>query len=203
MKAKTKTPQRVGIYSGTFDPVHAGHVSFALQALKAAKLDVIYFLPERRPRTKTGIEHFGHRVAMLKRATTPHKHLRVLETEDVSFSVANTLPRLRKRFPKDQLVFLVGSDVVEHMPVWPNVEQLLKQSELLIGIRADATQGATDAIIAGWNVKPQATTIIDSYAATVSSQTIRAALRRRQHAPGLLRSVERYSDSNWLYVSVA
>jgi nicotinate-nucleotide adenylyltransferase len=69
---------RIGIYSGTFDPVHSGHISFALQSLKAAKLDKVYFLPERRPRNKQQVEHFGHRVAMLKRAIKPYPEFNVL-----------------------------------------------------------------------------------------------------------------------------
>jgi nicotinate-nucleotide adenylyltransferase len=199
MSSKTK---RIGIYSGSFDPVHAGHLSFALQALEAAQLDAVYFLAERRPRSKQGVEHFGHRVAMLQRAVKPHRRLGVLELEDISFSVERTLPRLRKHFPKDQLVFLVGSDVITHMPDWSNIAQLHKQSELVIGVRSASKLAEVQAEIAQWSVKPQATHVVESYAPAVSSRSIREALRRREYVPGLLRSVERYSDHNWLYISL-
>lgn len=195
--------KRIGIYSGTFDPVHAGHLSFALQAIQAAQLDAVYFLPERRPRSKRGVEHFGHRAAMLIRATRPHRKLHVLELEDVSFSVATTLPRLRKRFKNAQFVFLVGSDVVQYLPQWPNVNQLLQQSELLVGVRAADNITLVRESIERWHQQPQAVTIIESYAATVSSRSIREALRHRTYTPGLLRSVKKYSDRNWLYVSLA
>jgi nicotinate-nucleotide adenylyltransferase len=195
--------KRVGIYSGTFDPVHAGHLSFALQTLAAAKLDAVYFLPERRPRSKKGTEHFGHRVAMLKRATRPHRKLHVLEMEDVSFSVGTTLPRLRKRFPKAQLVFLMGSDVIAHMPKWDNVAQLHGQSELVVGVRSADSLALVQESIARWKVQPQAVTLLESHAPAVSSRKIREALRKRQYVPGLLRSVERYSNRNWLYISLA
>lgn len=165
--------KRIGIYSGTFDPVHAGHVSFAVQALEAGKLDAVYFLPERRPRDKTGSEHFGHRTAMLVRATRPHRRLHVLELEDVSFSVATTLPRLRKRFPKAQLVLLVGSDVAQYLPTWPNADQLLQQVELLVGVRAADNLTVVQEMIGRWPVQPQAVTIVESFAATVSSRSIR------------------------------
>lgn len=195
--------KRVGIYSGTFDPVHAGHLSFALQAMNAAKLDAVYFLPERRPRSKKGTEHFGHRVAMLTRATRPHRKLHVLEMEDVSFSVATTLPRLRKRFPKAQLVFLVGSDVITHMPNWDNVARLHSQSELIVGVRSADNLAVVQESIARWKVQPQDVTLLESWAPTVSSRKIREALRKREYVPGLLRSVERYSNRNWLYISLA
>lgn len=195
--------KRIGIYSGSFDPVHAGHLSFALQALDAGKLDAVYFLPERRPRNKAGTEHFGHRVAMLKRATRPHRKLHVMELEDVSFSVATTLPRLRKRFPKAQLVLLVGSDVVSHMPSWANIDQLHKQAELIIGMRAADRLPLVQESVARWSVQPKAVTVIESHAPAVSSRKIREALRKREYVPGLLRSVERYSARNWLYISLA
>jgi cytidyltransferase-like protein len=70
-----RTQSRIGIYSGTFDPVHAGHMAFALQAMQEAKLDRLYFLPERRPRYKQGVEHFAHRVAMLERAILKNQAL--------------------------------------------------------------------------------------------------------------------------------
>lgn len=195
--------KRIGIYSGTFDPVHAGHVSFALQALSEANLDVVYFLPERRPRDKGGVEHFGHRVAMLKRASRPHRKLRVLELEDVSFSVATTLPRLQKRFPKAQLVFLLGSDVAMRIPEWANVEQLLKKTELVVGVRSADKQVLIQESIDRWVTQPRQVKVIESHAPAISSRKIREALRKREYVPGLLRSVEKYSNRNWLYVSLA
>ena len=203
MSAQTNTRPRIGLYSGTFDPVHAGHISFALQALESANLDQIYFLPERRPRSKIGTEHFAHRVAMIKRASRPHKKLHVVELEDVSFSVAQTLPRLQKRFKNAQLVFMVGSDVIEFMPSWPNSNQLFKQTELVVGLRDSHDQVMVQALIESWPVKPQAITTIASCAPQVSSRKVREALRRREHVPGLLQSVWRYSERNWLYISLA
>lgn len=195
--------KRIGIYSGTFDPVHAGHINFALQALEKAGLDAVYFLPERRPRGKRHVEHFGHRVAMLKRASRPHRKLHVLELEDVSFTVATTLPRLRKRFPKDQLVFLVGSDVAQTLPKWENAERLMQQSEVVIGVRAADSLVVTRDLVHKWPVQPQKAIVFESHSAEISSRKIREALRLRQHTPGLLKSVERYSSRNWLYVSLA
>jgi nicotinate-nucleotide adenylyltransferase len=193
---------RIGIYAGTFNPVHAGHITFALQALMAAQLDKIYFLPERRPRDKQHVEHFGHRVAMLKRATRPHPQFAVLELVDVSFSVERTLPKLRKQFSGGQLVFLFGSDVAPNLQAWPKSEYLLKDSELVIGLRHDDNRGDLHKIIENWPVQPKAVTVFPSYAPEVSSGGVREALRHRKQAEGLLTSVERYSDHHWLYVSL-
>lgn len=195
--------QRIGIYSGTFNPVHAGHIAFALQALKAAKLDTLYFLPERRPRSKKHVEHFGHRVAMLHQAVKPHPKFAVLEFDDVSFSVKRTLPKLETMFPGSRLVFLVGSDVAEQMGQWDHLERLFATSEILVGIRDMDDGDRLQGIIAGWDVQPLNAHVIQSYASSVSSGKVREALQARTTTTGLLTSVERYSNRNWLYVSLA
>lgn len=195
--------KRIGIYSGTFDPVHAGHIAFALQAMEQAGLDKLYFLPERRPRHKQGVEHFGHRVAMLKQALQPHPKFDVLELNDISFSVVRTMPKLRHLFPDDQLVFLFGSDAIGGLPSWPQAERFLRQTELVIGCRWQDDTSGIEKLITGWPTYPRKYVIIDSYAPEVSSGSIRAALQRRQSIRGLLKSVENYSNRNWLYVSLA
>jgi nicotinate-nucleotide adenylyltransferase len=194
---------RIGIYAGTFDPVHAGHIAFALQSLKAARLDRVYFLPERRPRAKNHVEHFAHRVAMLRRALKPHADLDIMELVDISFSAERTLPYLKKEFKDDELIFLFGSDVVPRLAGWPKSDRLLKAGELVVGLRSNSDRAQIHKIVEAWPVQPAAVTIFESYAPDVSSGKIRLALRRRQKAQGLLKSVERYSDSHWLYVSLA
>jgi nicotinate-nucleotide adenylyltransferase len=195
--------KRIGIYAGTFDPIHAGHVTFALQALEIAGLDRIYFLPERRPRAKQQVEHFAHRVAMLKRALKPHRQFAILELVDVKFSVEHTLPRLQTQFPKGELVFLFGSDIIPSLENWPHVDKLLLGHEIVIGLRNEDSRSTLHTIIEAWTSQPKAVTIFPSYAPGVSSGQVREALRKRQSAEGLLSSVERYSDRNWLYVSLA
>jgi nicotinate-nucleotide adenylyltransferase len=197
-----KPGQRIGIYSGTFNPVHAGHLAFALQAVKAAKLDRVYFLPERRPRHKTNVEHFGHRVAMLNRAVRPHPKLSVLELDDVSFTVQRTLLNLQKMFLSSQLVMLLGSDVVNNLPSWPQSDQLLNSCELVVGVRDEERLESLVENLSDWQTQPQRLTILPSYAADVSSGEVRKALTERRHARGLLASVAQYSNRNWLYVSL-
>jgi nicotinate-nucleotide adenylyltransferase len=193
--------KRIGIYAGVFDPVHAGHIAFALQSISHAELDKVYFMPERRPRHKQGVEHFGHRVAMLKRASKPHNKLDVIELEDISFSMERTLPKLQKRFSGKQLVFLFGSDAAQQLPGWPKAGNLLKASELVVGVRKDSSPEHIRQDIQGWPLKPKKLYVFESYAADVSSHKIREALRARRYVSGLLASVARYANRNWLYIS--
>jgi nicotinate-nucleotide adenylyltransferase len=195
---------RVGIYAGTFNPVHSGHVAFALQAMDAAGLDQVYFLPERQPRGKQQVEHFGHRVGMLERALKPHPRLKVLELVDANFSIGRTLPELRRRFADSELVFLFGSDVVPAIAGWPNAARFLEDLELIVGIRSRDNREDLKRIVEAWRPRPRSVTMFDSHAPDVSSGIIREALRKgKSTTPGLLASVERYSDRHWLYVSLS
>lgn len=193
---------RIGIYAGTFDPVHAGHISFALQSMQAANLDELYFLPERQPRSKVHVEHFGHRVAMLKQATKPYQNFGVLELVDVNFSINRTMPFLRQKFEGAELVYLFGSDVVLGLEQWPNVAQLLKDAELVVGVRSKDDKKTIHKVIENWHTQPKLVTVIDSFAPDVSSGAVREGLKKHQPVSGLLTSVERYSDRHWLYVSL-
>lgn len=193
--------KRIGIYAGTFDPVHAGHITFALQAVAAAGLDMVYFLPERRPRAKQQVEHFAHRVAMVKQAAMPHPQFGVLELVDMNFSIGRTLPKLRQQFEDAELVFLFGSDVVTGIPDWPNAATLLEE-EFVIGVRSQQKREDIKKAVDGWDPQPRAVTIFDSYAPDISSGQVRDALRAGKQAAGTLKSVERYSDHHWLYVSL-
>lgn len=200
---KTNKPiKRIGIYAGTFDPVHVGHITFALQSIQAANLDKVYFLPERRPRTKKQVEHFGHRVAMLNKAAKPHPQFEVLELVDVSFSVERTLPYLRQQFPDSELVFLFGSDVAAGLSEWPKSSSLLKSGELVIGIRSQDNREKIKKIIEEWPAQPKTVTMFESFAPDVSSGKIRDALRSNKPTKGILSSVEKYSNHHWLYVSL-
>lgn len=203
IERSAKGKLRIGIFAGTFDPVHTGHIAFALQALEAADLDEIVFLPERRPRQKPGVEHFAHRVAMLNNALQPHPQLSVLEMVDRNFSVSRTLPQLEALFAGHQLALIVGSDVVYSLPQWPYAKRMLKHLELIVGVRAEHSLPTMERLIGDWQAQPRGVTLIDSYAAAVSSSQIRQALRDDHSASGLLCSVEKYARNEWLYVSPA
>src|SRR5688572_16122728 len=107
--------KRVGIYAGTFDPVHVGHMAFAEQALEACNLDKIFFLVEPRPRRKQGVRALEHREAMVRLATAKNDKYGVIQLEQTNFSVEETLPKLQALFEGAELHFLMGEDVFAHL----------------------------------------------------------------------------------------
>jgi nicotinate-nucleotide adenylyltransferase len=133
---------RIGIFSGTFDPVHRGHIAFALAALKQRNLDRVVLLPERSPRGKLGVSDFMHRLHMLRLAVRPHRKLSVLVLDDVQFTVKHTLAQLEAKYPRAEFVLLLGSDVVRTFGFrWPGLEALLQSVELAISTRAGESEG--------------------------------------------------------------
>lgn len=190
---------KIGIFSGAFDPVHAGHIAFALAAIQETELDEVYFLVEPQPRHKTGVTHVAHRQAMIKLAITPHPELRLLDLPDRQFAVAKTLPRLHQRFRDDHLSFLVGSDVLAHMSDWPLIERLLQDMGLVVGFRS--TPPAPDTLMAKLPTTVKELHVLTSPMPLVSSGAIRRALLAGKPAEGLIPSLQPYIAAHWLYSS--
>lgn len=197
-----KKSLRVGIYPGTFDPVHVGHIAIALQAVRAAHLDKVYFMPERTPRHKKTAEHFGHRTAMLTRALEPHSTLELLETPDKQFSVKRTMPYLRRHFRGVELVMVCGSDIIASMPHWQHIETMLPDVELCIGVRDGQNEAGVLTDVNALPVPPKRTYVVASLHGDVSSAAVRRAIRSGQrYVSGTLSSVYRYVRRQWLYIN--
>lgn len=183
--------KNIGIFAGSFDPVHKGHIAFSLEAIKQTSLDEVYFLPEIQPRGKEGITHVGHRVAMLNLALEPYEHLHVLELPDKQFTVTKTLPRLKQKFPAAKLFLLMGSDTAAGLPAWPNVGVLLNRLDVIVASRKG-----------GERVKfPKLAVELGDSIQNISSTHIRDSLNEGKQPNGLLESTQKYIEDNWLYVS--
>lgn len=197
---------RIGIFSGTFDPVHAGHISFALAAIEQADLEKVYILPERQPRRKTGVTHYAHRIAMLRLALRPYQKLEILELPDRQFSVRSSWPRLKKRFDGDEVHMLIGSDMLsmlagsEARTQWPGFSSFLSEVPLVVGVRDELDKERADELLTQLQPVGQS---VETGNAHVSSGSIRRALMQGQPHKELLQSLHSYVDQHWLYASIA
>lgn len=137
--AAVKKPMtsKVGIFAGTFDPIHLGHIEFALESSKKFSLGKVVFLIEPKPRFKKIVSNYRDRLAMLKLALADHENLDIIEINQPEFSVEQTLPVLKANYPGKELWLLIGSDVTEHLPSWPNVKELLKEVQIIEGARSN------------------------------------------------------------------
>lgn len=193
--------RRIGILAGTFDPVHKGHISFALQAMEAAGLDKVLFVPEPRPRHKQDVTHQSHRIEMLKLATKAYPKLDVLELPDKQFTVATSLPRLIKKYPDAQLLMLIGTDVLGHISVWPNTRQLLKKVGLVVAVRGEKDERQAFQLLGSLPVEPPESHVLVSNFKQVSSRDIRDAIKTGDKPDGMLAGVSAYTKEHWLYAS--
>jgi len=185
---------RVGIFSGTFDPVHRGHVAFALAALKQCQLDKVVLLPERSPRGKLGVSEFKHRLQMLRLAVRPHRKLNVLALADMQFTVQQTLPELQAKYPGAQLVMLLGSDVVQTFGFrWPSLNMLLQSVDLAISTRAGESEQTLREFLDSLD-QPLTATFVNGPHAHLSATEVRSG-----NLQGIEPLVRDYIEQNQLY----
>jgi nicotinate-nucleotide adenylyltransferase len=130
---------RVGVFGGSFDPVHLGHLILAEQCRDQAQLDRVLFVPAPRPPHKADTSaSFDDRVAMLRLAVAGHSAFAVdtLEAErsGPSYTV-ETLHILHQREPKTLWFLIVGSDSVRDLGTWRQPDEIARLASLLIVAR--------------------------------------------------------------------
>lgn len=197
--ARQKTEQmKVGIYNGSFDPVHAGHLVFALKAQKVAGLEKIYFMPERKPLANKEAEHYVHRSAMLNRALQPYSQFELLDLPDARFT-ANTLPRLKQKEPEADLSLLTSaSQLLWHEGEWPSIYEKL---HLVIAVTSNTQLAEVLERVNASSLHFRNLMFVDIGKEHISSAAIRQGMRRGQQVRGVLPSVWRYARSQWLYIT--
>jgi nicotinate-nucleotide adenylyltransferase len=131
---------RIGIFGGTFDPVHLGHLIMAEQCRETGELDEVWFIPAARPPHKQDrpLTSFAQRAEMLALAIAGMPAFRVneLEKERAGPSyTADTLAELHRLHPQNDFALLLGSDCLPDLPEWHQPERILELAELLIYAR--------------------------------------------------------------------
>jgi nicotinate-nucleotide adenylyltransferase len=134
---------RIGVFGGTFDPVHLGHLILAEQCREQARLDEVRFVPAYQPPHKQDkpVTPFHQRVEMLALAIAGHSAFRVEEVEKrqhgLSYTVT-TLTELHREHPADELFLIVGSDCLPDLPHWREPIRILELAGLLVAARPGA-----------------------------------------------------------------
>ncbi len=132
--------QRLGVYGGTFDPVHNGHLRVAAALLENFALDQLLFVPAFVPPHKRGqvISAPHHRYAMLALATAYEARLLIstieLEAPTRPYTI-ETLGRLQARYSDAQLFFVMGMDSFRDVTSWREHERLLSEYSVIIAAR--------------------------------------------------------------------
>ena len=135
--------ERVGFFSGTFDPIHVGHIEFVLQAIDKANLKKVYILVEEIPREKSNVTLFAHRIAMVRAAIKNYKKIELLTVPAKTFNVPETLPYIQSKAGTARLAYLCGSDIAKTFIYrWPGLDLLTATADVLIGLRVGEDEGS-------------------------------------------------------------
>jgi nicotinate (nicotinamide) nucleotide adenylyltransferase len=126
---------RIGIYPGTFDPIHQGHLAFCLEVIRRGLADEVILLPEHSPRNKPYATVLSQRFIQLNEALGSFPLLWVERVGSKQFSVAETLPELERIFSGSTLCLLVGSDIIPSLHTWNDLDMLLARVSLVVGMR--------------------------------------------------------------------
>ena len=128
---------RLGIFGGTFDPVHNGHLLLAEQCREQCRLDQVWFIPAGVPPHKLArtIASGKARAEMLELAVAGHESLRVdrreLQRDDTCYTV-ETLAGLAAEDPTRELFFLMGADSLAEFPTWREPRRIVELAQLAV-----------------------------------------------------------------------
>lgn len=186
--------RRIGIYTGAFDPVHNGHIGFALRAIDAAKLDEVVLIPEKKPRGKDNVTDLAHRFELLVRATEPYESLSVRLLTPEQFCVQGTMPELRAMYDDAEMYMLLGSDVAKTFPErWANLDDLFSHMGLVIGLRHGDTRKMLKKLLKSLDVQVQPRyTFVDSPLSAANSTRVRSGIALHDISPRVSEYIEQY-----------
>lgn len=190
---------RVGIFGGTFDPVHNGHVRAAERFREECALDLVYVIPNSTPNLKDRkVSPAEDRLAMLRLAFAGKERegfvISDLELRrgGVSYT-CDTVAELRELHPDAQLYLFFGDDWLEGLPRWKNVRYLLANVTIALANRS------------GQDVSVQMQKLAEEYGAVFHPLSFRAldassTARRAGDQSLCCEAVNRYIAEKGLYV---
>ena len=168
---------KIGLFFGSFNPVHSGHMVIAGYMSEFTDLSQVWFVvsPHNPLKIKNSLLQDYHRMTLVKIAIGDN---RKLKASDIEFKLPrpsytiHTLAYLFEKFPEHQFVLILGSDNLESFTKWKNYEQILEQVELYVYPRKDSHGGE---LINHPKVK-----IISAPVMEISSSFIREAIKNKK-----------------------
>lgn len=131
---------RTGILGGTFNPVHIGHLILAEEVREKLRLDRVVFVPTYIPPHKTSknIAPAADRHAMIKAAIASNAHFDVSDVEirrkGASYTI-DTLREFKKRYPRDEMYFITGSDLLNYLDKWRDLKNVIALVKFVVATR--------------------------------------------------------------------
>lgn len=198
--------QRIGIYGGTFDPVHNAHLMVARLAREAAGLDCVVFMPSGTPPHKevTGLTDAHHRLQMVRLAIDGMEGFEASDMEIVTPGVdytVDTLRLMKAAHPAAKLYFIIGGDSLLYLDQWYDPQGLLELAVFAAVFRPDSSMEELERkrqeILARYGGE---ILLVECPGMDISSTAIRRMAASGEDISAFVpRSVERYIIENRLY----
>lgn len=199
-------PRRIGIFGGTFDPIHIGHLILAQEAWFQLDLDRVYLVPAGDPPHKQGrgLLPVEHRLRMTQLATADSEYIRVSRMDadrPGPHYTADMVRLIRQRLDPDiETFFLMGLDSLRDIPSWSEADWLVKNCKLVALNRYDVTLDWTHLNQALPGIQEQVI-ILDMPELEIASNQIQRRVREGQPIRYLTpRTVEQYIYAHKLYI---
>ena len=188
---------RLGIFGGTFDPIHNGHLLAAEAVASQCALDAILFTPTGDSYQKESVTSADHRVAMVELAIQDHPKFH-LETCDIdrggaTFTI-DTLQDIKRKHPSSELFFILGTDALANIDSWRDSEKLPSLAKFIV-----VTRPGFAVELPTW---PKGSVeVLEIDALNLSSTEIRQKIESGHNANDLVpKAVAGYISSNGLYL---
>ncbi|KQW66639.1 nicotinate-nucleotide adenylyltransferase [Methylibium sp. Root1272] len=196
--------RRIGLYGGSFDPPHMGHLVLAMTAVQHLKLDELRWIPAGVPWQKDRTLLSGtHRGAMVKAAITGHRGFKIdrreIERSGPSYTI-DTVRESQLAEPNAKWFLVIGQDQYERLPTWHEWRELITRVTLAVAGRNGKSPAPPSELLAVWH-RIEA---LPMPPMNVSSTAIRAHLAAGGTAQSLVPDmvptvVARYIDRYHLY----
>ena len=165
---------KIGLFGGSFDPVHLGHLLVAQAAIEELGLDRLFFIPVAQSPFKTDSQHAPaeDRLRLLRLALAGKSNCGVDDQEIQRGGVSYTVDTLRNyatRFPGAELFYLIGADNVPKLPEWRESAEVARLAEFVVVPRPGQPESVFPAPFHGRTLK--------GFPLGVSSSQIRARVR--------------------------
>lgn len=141
-----KNKERAGLFGGTFDPIHLGHLRAAEEIKEELSLDRIIFIPAAIPphKHKIHITPPRHRLEMLKLAVSENPSFETcdyeLKKKTMSYTV-DTLRYMNTTYPDSEFYFIMGNELFSEIETWKEYKELFKLSNFVVITRPGYTEG--------------------------------------------------------------
>lgn len=151
---KTRAKSRIGLFGGTFNPVHSGHLKAAFRVRDRFSLEKVFFIPCYIPPHK-GVDVIAspeHRLKMVELACAPYDFFipsRIeIERAGTSYSII-TLKKFEKLFPQALMFFILGIDAFLEIETWKDYSQLLESCFFIVMSRPGYSLEEARAVLGG------------------------------------------------------